>query len=120
MTSCRALTPEEVRALFAFAQAKGRTWKAELRDAYWFNARLWTGPKGNDERVGSILHGLRNDGRFNLDLVTFAKLEWMAGELDRQDAAAPKGWDKAETSTEDDEGDDYEQPTMCELFESRN
>lgn len=52
---------EEIAALEAFAAAHGRKWKSILSDTYWYNARLWTGQRGDDQRIGSILHGIRND-----------------------------------------------------------
>lgn len=54
----------ETEALLAFAEAKGRKWKDELSMVYWYNARLWTGPKGDDQAIGSVLHGIRNHPSF--------------------------------------------------------
>lgn len=54
----RNLTDEEIAALQAFAKEHGRRWKDELTDVYWYNARIWRGP---DERMGYLLHGLRNE-----------------------------------------------------------
>jgi hypothetical protein len=63
----RALTEFEHQSLEAFAEAhryqrnrsRGcRTWRAQLSDIYWYNARIWRGPV---EGMGSALHGIRND-----------------------------------------------------------
>lgn len=54
----RPLTTEETEALVAFAAAHGRRWKSELGNVYWYNARIWQGPKPG---MGTVLHGLRND-----------------------------------------------------------
>ena len=54
----RKLTAEENEALEAFAAAHGRRWKEELSMVYWYNARIWQGPK---EGMGPLLHGLRNE-----------------------------------------------------------
>lgn len=61
MSEYRALSTEEIEALQAFAKAFGRKWKDELSNVYWYNARLWRGPKGDDNLIGSTLHRLRND-----------------------------------------------------------
>jgi hypothetical protein len=55
-----AITPKEQEALVRFAEAHGRNWKSVLTDIYWYNARLWRGERGDDDYVGSVLHGLRN------------------------------------------------------------
>lgn len=60
LQSLPPLNSEEVEALTSFARHHGRKWKQALRDIYWYNARLWTGPDGTNSRIGSILHGLRN------------------------------------------------------------
>jgi hypothetical protein len=54
------LTPEQVAAVQAFADAHGKKWKETLAMVYWYNARPWRGPLGNDEMTGCILHTLRN------------------------------------------------------------
>lgn len=60
MAAYPALTTEEVEALQAFAAKHGRNWKANLSMVYWYNARIWRGPHGDDNTVGYVLHGLRN------------------------------------------------------------
>jgi hypothetical protein len=61
MATYRDLEPEELAALKAFAAAHGKNfWKRELRDVYWYNARLWRDASGSNYQ-GSLLHGLRND-----------------------------------------------------------
>lgn len=57
----REPTEEERAALESFALAHGRRWRSELTDVYWYNARLWRGPNGDDPVIGSVLHGVRND-----------------------------------------------------------
>lgn len=66
----RELTPEERDALQRFANYEhgrpegqyGRAnWKEVLGNLYWYNARMWKGELGDDQGVGSILHGIRND-----------------------------------------------------------
>lgn len=63
----REATEAEHEALEAFAAAHKKpsqrarsslNWREELGNVYWYNARLWRGPK---ENMGSILHGIRND-----------------------------------------------------------
>lgn len=61
MRSYPILTEEDTAALQSFANAHGRKWKDVLSNTYWYNARLWRGPDGNDDRIGSVLHGIRND-----------------------------------------------------------
>lgn len=58
MTDYRELTPEEREALQAFATAHGRKWREELSMVYWYNARIWQGPKPG---MGNLLHGIRNE-----------------------------------------------------------
>lgn len=57
----REITDDEAAALQAFADAHGRSWRRELSEVYWYNARLWRGPDGSDDRVGYTLHGIRNN-----------------------------------------------------------
>ncbi len=52
-------TADEIAALEAFAAAHGRKWKSELRDVYWYNARIWK--DGPSESMGYVLHGIRNN-----------------------------------------------------------
>ncbi len=54
-----ALTAEERAALNAFVNAVGRSWKQELTEVYWYNARIWSDPEG-DMTHGYVLHSLRN------------------------------------------------------------
>lgn len=54
----RELEADEALALQAFADAHGRCWKTTLSSVYWYNARIWEGPKPN---MGNLLHGIRND-----------------------------------------------------------
>lgn len=80
----RVLTREEVEALYAFALAEGRTWKASLRENYWYHARIWRPGLHGSSQQGSILHALRNDPRWGyegLERMTFAKLEAMHGAV---------------------------------------
>lgn len=51
------LTDFDMESLQAFAKAHGRKWKSVLTDVYWYNARIWEGPKPG---MGNALHGLRN------------------------------------------------------------
>lgn len=62
MTDAEVFKPTiyETKALLAFAEAHGRTWKKTLTEVYWPNARLWRGPDGRDDVIGSVLHGIRN------------------------------------------------------------
>jgi hypothetical protein len=62
----RQLTPTEAEALRMFAAAHGRTWKAQLTDVYWYNARIWRDP-ASDGANGALLHALRNDPRWSFD-----------------------------------------------------
>ena len=61
----RELSTEEYAALVRFAAAHGRTWKRQLTDVYWYNARPWR--EHANDISGYILHGLRNDPRFGHD-----------------------------------------------------
>ena len=63
MTARKYPTPTvaDVAALTAFAAAHGPKWRDDLSMTYWYNARLWRGPLGRDESIGSVLHGIRND-----------------------------------------------------------
>lgn len=61
MTKIRALTEQEETAIQAFAHEFGRTWKSQLTDVYWYNARLFTDAQGVEH---SCLHALRNDPRW--------------------------------------------------------
>jgi hypothetical protein len=55
----RQLTNEEHEALEAFAAEFGRNkWRSMLNDVYWYNARIWIGPKPG---MGNVLHGIRNE-----------------------------------------------------------
>ena len=54
---CPYLAPSEQAALRAFAAEHGKAWKRELAEVYWYNARVWRGPRPQD---GHLLHGLRN------------------------------------------------------------
>jgi hypothetical protein len=54
-------TRGDFAALQSFADAHGKHWKTVLTDTYWYNARLWRGPAGDDERTGSTLHAIRNN-----------------------------------------------------------
>lgn len=58
-TTFSTLTLEDINAIKAFAADYGRTWKSELSNKYWYNARLWRDSTGSTVQ-GSILHGLRN------------------------------------------------------------
>lgn len=60
MTKTTQPNAEQIAALKAFADHHGRRWKSILSDVFWYNARLWTGAKGDDQRIGSVLHGIRN------------------------------------------------------------
>src|SRR5271167_2701056 len=62
------LTAQDVAALQAFAaywtaRKKARktplTWKRQLAEVYWYNARIWEQADGNSD-MGHTLHGLRN------------------------------------------------------------
>ena len=55
----RNITIEELDAVRAFAAAHGRTWKSQLNNTYWWNARIWRDDDGST-RHGTVLHGLRN------------------------------------------------------------
>jgi hypothetical protein len=64
MEKYRELMADEIEALQAFAdwhvkrsKPQRRNWKDELA-FYWYNARIWEGPKPN---MGNILHGIRNE-----------------------------------------------------------
>jgi hypothetical protein len=57
----RDLTPDELTAVRAFADAHGAGWKNKLNNVYWYNARQWRGPNGTDEATGVALHRLRNE-----------------------------------------------------------
>lgn len=57
MSDYRQPTAEETLALQAFADAHGRTWKDELSQVYWYNARIWIGP---EPHMGTRLHEVRN------------------------------------------------------------
>jgi hypothetical protein len=61
MRTYPTLTPADSAALQAFADAFGRGWKDKLADVYWYNARVWRGPKGDDEMMGCTLHAIRNN-----------------------------------------------------------
>lgn len=54
----RELTQEEQDALAAFKAEHGKKWKNELSMVYWYNARIWRGPK---EGMGGVLHAIRNE-----------------------------------------------------------
>lgn len=57
------LSAEDRAALQAFADEKGRNWKSELGDVYWYNARIWeqwTGKTCSKEN-GYRLHSIRNN-----------------------------------------------------------
>lgn len=54
----RDLTNDEHEAIEAFAEEYGRNWRDTLAQVYWYNARIWIGPKPN---MGSMLHGIRNE-----------------------------------------------------------
>ena len=54
-------TDADLAALQAFADAHGRTWKDQLAQVYWYNARPWRGVDGRDEITGSTLHAIRNN-----------------------------------------------------------
>jgi hypothetical protein len=62
MAQYAPLTTDDVAAIQAFAKDHGHTWKTTLACTYWYNARVWSGPKGTpySTEQGSILHGLRN------------------------------------------------------------
>lgn len=59
----RELGPYEIAALVSFARDRGRFWKAELADTYWYNARIWRDASGSGAK-GEALHALRNDPRW--------------------------------------------------------
>lgn len=60
----RDLDDEELSAIQRFARQHGRQWKDRLASVYWYNARVWRGP-GSEPHDGAVLHGLRNDPRWN-------------------------------------------------------
>lgn len=63
MTTYPALDDAHRAALQAFADEKGRRWKSELSDIYWYNARIWeqwTGTTCSKDN-GYRLHAIRNN-----------------------------------------------------------
>jgi hypothetical protein len=58
----RPLFQDEEAAIVRFAKAEGPLWKQKLAQVYWYNARIWSGGEPGD---GAVLHGLRNDPRWN-------------------------------------------------------
>ena len=60
-TYTRPLNTDEAAALQAFADQHGKKWRDTLSMTYWYNARLWRGANGNDDEVGTVLHGIRNN-----------------------------------------------------------
>lgn len=62
MNHIRALTHEESEALHRFAFDHGHTYKAQLVNVYWYNARLWRGGEPSD---GATLHALWNDPQWS-------------------------------------------------------
>ncbi len=57
----RTPTEAEHAALEAFALAHGRKWRDTLTQVYWYNARIWHGPRGERRDLGTTLHGIRNE-----------------------------------------------------------
>lgn len=55
------LTAADRSALQAFADAHGRRWRDKLSQVYWYNARPWRGPRGDEPDTGSTLHAIRNN-----------------------------------------------------------
>lgn len=54
----RDLLPDELESLRAFAAENGRSWRNELSEKYWYNARVWRDKAGKEHPV---LHRLRNE-----------------------------------------------------------
>lgn len=63
MSKYPTLTQEDRDALQAFANEKGRNWKGELSDVYWYNARIWEQWSGTQcsKDNGYRLHAIRNN-----------------------------------------------------------
>lgn len=62
-TTYPTLDADHRAALQAFADEKGRNWKRELNETYWYNARIWerwTGMQCSKDD-GYRLHNIRNN-----------------------------------------------------------